>query len=405
MKSMSGVRKNEQGVVSILVTMIMILVISLIVLGFAQISRRNQREALDNQLSTQAYYAAESGVNAAVNYLTSPSFTFGTTINTIGQCNTFINSYLKPADGATVNTLDSGSGAQYNCLMVDNEPSSLVVSPVTQNSNIILHLQNPESQNFNALKFVWTQQATPDYPAGACTGSNALGPNPNGYTMPTYDKWNCPYGIMRLDLVDADATSGRISNINLDNDTYQTSFYLVPNFQTGGVFKTQVNVSWPQAVQAVNPASPTVVCNTAAPNGNNCPVQVIPVSCQAAATPGSRDCSMELDFPGADTGANGSKELFARLSTLYQDSQTLTITGGDHTYPLPGGTKFIGGQALIDSTGKSQDELRRIQVRIPLSASSGSLPAYGLQSTGSICKQLTYISGANAVDNCVPPHP
>jgi Tfp pilus assembly protein PilX len=59
-------REDKQaGMVAIMVTMILMIVISLIVVGFAQISRRNQRQALDRQLSTQAFYAAETGVNDA----------------------------------------------------------------------------------------------------------------------------------------------------------------------------------------------------------------------------------------------------------------------------------------------------------------------------------------------------
>ena len=53
----------------VLLTMILMIVVGLIVLGFAQISRRNQRQALDRQLSTQAFYAAETGVNDAANLI------------------------------------------------------------------------------------------------------------------------------------------------------------------------------------------------------------------------------------------------------------------------------------------------------------------------------------------------
>ncbi|HSX32249.1 MAG TPA: pilus assembly PilX N-terminal domain-containing protein, partial [Candidatus Saccharimonadales bacterium] len=56
---------KESGMVAIMVTIILMIVISLIVLGFAQIARRNQRQSLDRQLSTQAFYAAETGVNDA----------------------------------------------------------------------------------------------------------------------------------------------------------------------------------------------------------------------------------------------------------------------------------------------------------------------------------------------------
>src|SRR5260370_15103164 len=64
-RNMTKKRQAEAGIVSIMVTMITMIVISLIVLGFADIARNEQRNSLDDQLSTQAYYAAESGVNDA----------------------------------------------------------------------------------------------------------------------------------------------------------------------------------------------------------------------------------------------------------------------------------------------------------------------------------------------------
>src|SRR5690606_8755556 len=57
-------RMSERGVASLMVTTVLILVIGLIVIGFSQVSQRNQRETLDRQLSTQAFYAAESAVNS-----------------------------------------------------------------------------------------------------------------------------------------------------------------------------------------------------------------------------------------------------------------------------------------------------------------------------------------------------
>ena len=62
-------RSDESGMASIIVTLIMSVVITLIVLGFAQVSTREQSNALQNQLSTTAYYAAESGINDVVNII------------------------------------------------------------------------------------------------------------------------------------------------------------------------------------------------------------------------------------------------------------------------------------------------------------------------------------------------
>jgi Tfp pilus assembly protein PilX len=60
---------SQTGMVSIMVTMLLMLVITLIVLGFAQVSRREQIQTLDRQLSAQAFFAAESGVNDAISVI------------------------------------------------------------------------------------------------------------------------------------------------------------------------------------------------------------------------------------------------------------------------------------------------------------------------------------------------
>jgi hypothetical protein len=62
---LAGLRR-EGGFVSIIVCMIIMTILSLITIGFAQIMAREQRQALDRQLSSQAFYAAESGVNDAL---------------------------------------------------------------------------------------------------------------------------------------------------------------------------------------------------------------------------------------------------------------------------------------------------------------------------------------------------
>lgn len=105
-------RHDQRGMVSFTVTLVMILVISLIVIGFAQISRRNQREMLDRQLSTQAFYAAESGVNAAAAVVRkNPE-----TVVSKTDCNT--------TQGSSVYTqaspvLNDNPNVRYTCLLVD----------------------------------------------------------------------------------------------------------------------------------------------------------------------------------------------------------------------------------------------------------------------------------------------
>lgn len=390
MISMGGKGKNEQGMVSILVTMIMIVVITLIVLGFAQVSRRNQREALDDQLSTQAYYAAESGVDAAIDYLSAHTGYQKDTVGN-GQCGTFISTL------GNTNVLDLPTKTEYTCLMVDTEPSNLNIAPLTQQSNTILHLANTDTEPFTALKFTWAPQNPLGFPAGTCSGSGA-----NGTTLPTYASWKCPYGLLRLDLVDT--SSAAITNASVESGQDAMSFYFIPSYQSGGVFVNTTKVTWPPTAQAVDPTQPYNSCTS---NTSGCPVQVIPVHCTNPTAPTNGNCSIELDLYNAAGVAGGSTDYYGRMSMMYQDSSSVDITGGDSTDPITpsgGGVQFIGGQALIDSTGQSGDELRRVQVRVPIAASSGNLPQDGLQTTDTLCKQLSDGPSLSTQDTC-PDHP
>ena len=383
MKSMSAMRKNEQGMASILITMIMIIVITLIVIGYAQVTRRNSREALDNQLSTQAYYAAESGVNAAANYLsTNPSYS----TNTMGDCKQFINTL----GGSGV--LNSSNGTQYTCLMVDPNPTSLNLSPLDVNSSTVLHLDDESGQDFEQLNFHWAEQANSDFPDTNPTNNCSSAAN---LALPENNVWNCPYGILRIDLVDG--TAADISNTTLQNNETVTSLYLIPSYQSGGNYTNTISMSSSPAWQPVAD-NPTPNLNTAcvgtppdpAAANTTCPVRVAHVAkCNVGG------CSVTLDIAG------GKPEYYARVSMMYQGTSSLTVTAKDASQPL-GSVEFTSGQAVVDSTGQSEDELRRIQVRVPL-VSTWDSPAYGLQTSDSICKLLSISSttpGSTATDNC-----
>ena len=65
----SKVSRNQHGVASIFVVMILMTILALISIGFSHLMNRELRQSLDRQLSTEAYFAAESGVNDAKIYL------------------------------------------------------------------------------------------------------------------------------------------------------------------------------------------------------------------------------------------------------------------------------------------------------------------------------------------------
>ena len=322
---------NQQGIASILVAGIFVVIISLIVTSFALLMRREQRQALDKQLSTQAYYAAESGVNAAVKALDN-------------------NASVSNSDCSKTNDVlgsnDLGDGLQYTCVLIDNDPGELVYSPVSTEKSTILKLNAPGADTINIS---WQDSANNENYVTAADGHPLSN---NSSIGPLRDEvWQS--GVLRVSLM---PITQPITREKLIKET-QTLF-LYPNLNTtaGRIGTHQFSAS---------PAGQGVFvdgeCNPA--NGGTNPDMPY-------------DCNMKItNLPGVDS-------YYIRLkSILSTHSVQITANGDGNQIQLP------GTQAVIDATGKANDVLRRIQVRVPLNADY-SYPEFGLETTNAICKDL-----------------
>lgn len=325
------VRSDQRGMVSILVSMIMILVITLIVLGFAQVTRRNQRESLDNQLSTQAFYAAETGINDArplVQAYNGPPPLKAT--NCSGASTLGLTTKAK---------LNADGSVAYTCLNVTNIEPNLQYKTLANGRALAVPLNTNGS--LSTLKLSWTTDG-PNADASKCIN----GGNGATDTFPPSTGWTCSYGMLRLDLMQDTGQAGAAATA--DNTL---TFFLKPN-----------SVSDSYTISAFNGATKGIVLRTA---------------CVTA----TKTCTATISLaPGV---AAASNTYYARLTAVYNDLQHVTING-------PSGITFSGAQATIDVTGKAQDVLRRVQVRIPLIGSTIQAVA-AVQSTGSICKLISII--------------
>lgn len=70
--------KNQSGITSVMFALVFSAVLTMIAIGFAFVVRNDQRQTLDRYLSYQAQYAAESGVNQAINNIRTAQATLGT---------------------------------------------------------------------------------------------------------------------------------------------------------------------------------------------------------------------------------------------------------------------------------------------------------------------------------------
>jgi Tfp pilus assembly protein PilX len=204
--------ENQQGIVSIMVATMLIIVASLLVLGLAQVARREARESTDTLLSTQAFYAAETGVNDAKAVLSTMEVTSITPKNTCAN--------QPPYSFNTV--LDAANNVEYTCLLINPTPSKLFVTlgPTAQ----VLPLVKDGGGNIGNLNLSWGKPS--GAPSGACPNSSNVSDSNNRVLSPG---WSCPFGVLRVDLVATD--SGYARDTLLDNTR---TIFIVPTTSGSG---------------------------------------------------------------------------------------------------------------------------------------------------------------------------
>jgi hypothetical protein len=332
-QSSQTIRSSEQGMISIMTTMVLMIVISLIVIGFAQVSRRTQRESLDRQQSTQAFYAAETGVND-VRELLKAAVANGTAIPDKDDCTgTGAGNFYGSLDPV----IDAAKGVKYSCLLVDPSPEQLKFSDVGSTS-IVVPMTASTGESINTITLTWKSKVTGNPLTGCPTGSDGV--------FSTTGSWGCGYGVLRFDLV---PTQGNVDAAGLLNTT-MTSFAV------------------PQSVGGTN--SIPYVASSANTNNRT------GIDCSPT------ECSLTI------TGLT-QNSYYMRILSVYRDvSLSIGANGAS------GALELIGAQATVDATGRAQDVLRRIQVSVPLRATSqNELSDYAIQTTDSLCKRFAVMNG------------
>lgn len=334
--------ERQKGIVSFIVTLIMMLVISLLVIGFTQVTNRTQRESLDRQLSTQAQYAAESGVNKVAAVLDDSSIV-GTKTKT-----TCDNSGVYADTNNFDPQINPDNNVSVTCVLVNTRPSDIRVS-ANQTSSTIVPLNIVDSDGnpspANNITFTWSPTDTTAN-TSVCNSIFSAG-LPVGIST-------CKFALLRVDLLRGNAAADPSS---LSAST--TSFYIKPT--TGGGTYTLTGSS---------------------PKGN-----IIAAKCTTT-------CSVTITLQGPWN----FNSFYARLSTMYLDAPTVIIDAG-RTIVTTSDAYFEGAQAEVDSTGKAQDVLKRIQVRYPTGVRhDDTIPPYALDSEQTVCKKFTNIGSTLTVD-------
>ncbi|HSX23632.1 MAG TPA: hypothetical protein VLE74_00845, partial [Candidatus Saccharimonadales bacterium] len=258
-----------------------------------------------------------------------------------------------------INVLNASAGVQYTCLLTNRAPGSLTYNDIRTDRSTVA-LVKPLSGTIDTITISWQNLAPNTLTDTFCNT------DPGVFPFPTNNQWsnspyNCDVGIIRADILPGTAFNRAALNCNA-----MTAF-LYP-------------ISTP-------PATPLSYhdCNFTPPASG----AITSGACDLTHTP---YCSVKISFPAEN-------QVYLRLKSIYLDS-SVSITACSS--PCSSNASLTGDQLLVDATGKANDVLRRIQVRVPISP-SGPFPEFALLSGDSICKRLQIDPTTGTATNAGPP--
>ncbi len=337
MKKLTNLRNNQDGLVAIIVTMLIMIVLTLIVTGFAQLARREQREALDRQLSTQAFYAVESGINDARRLLkTTPALVAG---GNKDNCAT------------TDSSLDSGSTFQYTCLLITQRLTSLKYQNVQTNKSTVVPInQDLASGSTNdKLTISWQNK----------DGSNNLY---TGTGFPPATTWNSDFvGVLRIDITEADV----LSTNSLTSKTY-TAFLR------------------PSSDMSV----PGTTSFTTVPSEQG---QVINAKCNGT---GKKLCFVTID------GIRDTSKYYLRMKSIYNVAD-VDICGGNFSCSNNVVLTNAQAEVDVTGRAGDILKRVQVRLPVEeLSGNEITTPEYALESSDSICKLISVWPGGGNAGVC-----
>lgn len=371
---------NQNGFVAIFSVIFFALLAMVITVGFMRITVYEQRQALDNDLTSRALSAAEAGVEDAKRvlayYKTNPNdgvFVGANNVFASTTCNGLHgNAVLQNKLGLKASgEVDANQNLYYTCLDVDLDTPD-VSAELAQSESTVIPVRARPGEAFDTVRLQWHEVSEPGqpgngginqnrfFPAGDLPALRAGSNNQVGFNdarIPAY---------LKVQLIVAQ--KGAVTREQL----YRGSRTIFLQPQRNGLNAIDIEGSDPRGnnlEQALN-------------NSKDSPIQT---RCNPNANSGQYACRMDVKLPVGSFPVNQS-DYYLRVTSLYRDTNLKATLFNNTEARL-----FQGAQPRIDSTGRAADVFRRIVVRVNL-GDAYDMPDFALETAGDICKQIQIAS-------------
>ena len=384
-------RISQQGIVSLMTVTLISILLTIITTGFLRIITRSQRAAIDKQLSAQAYYAAETGIEDAKQAIKlQKNGTAVTKIQNIlnGQPDTCAPATW--AGGAPQADGVIGENTQYTCQLIDPSPTELEYDMGKDDTKlaIIRMPTTPAGVKFRTIKVTWHEY----------NGQNKLSPLSGGNIkdLPTADAWPLnTLAMMRLEFMTVKPTTSAQSTdcsgtcISRDQFYRNERVYFVKPLHSAS---SDINMTLCREIES--PASDNCSLDTQFDDGvkyANCTANECSVTIRLKA-PNGTTTGGTTDY---DIGSDNISML--RIRSIYNKAHVKVEVFGDTA--ATDKKKIVGSQTVIDVTGRADQVYKRVRVRVP--PANNPFPDYAVDVAEDLCK-LFRVTPTAVTNDCTP---
>jgi Tfp pilus assembly protein PilX len=363
LKSKSNTEVNESGFASIVIALILIIVLGLLTVGFAQLARNEQQQSLASQLANQAYDAAESGIHDAEAEVNNGSID----LTNSNDGKTCVDTNLLNEQYPTQtfkSTLNNGNGVSYPCVLVNLEPGGVRedLAPLTDQYLVFSTVQNNGTVSASSFTVYWGCDTTVSSASCSSDDGTTFPADTSGGLLKG-NEWTAHKYQPLIQLSLTPLPAGGFNRSDLINNNYTAFLYPTTTLDTGGYSFT----------------SGTGNTNTTNDiDGGNNPIVASSCSTSYIAQYGY-PCQTRL------SGFTPESQFLVHVTDYYQASKVYIVPNNSDNQAID----TAGGQAIIDSTGQAHNVLKRIQVVTPIGLNSTNIsrPADALDGQN-ICKRL-----------------
>ena len=391
---MNMYRRHESGAVSLFLVVFAMLLITVVTLSFLRIMLADQQQAAINDLSKSAYDSSLAGTEdakRALNYYRTICNSGDTAL-----CGTLRNRINSPV-------CNEGLRDVVDIQSIDATTNKEVPVQQTQSTN-----DKKLDQAYTCVKM---QLTTADYLGTLQANSSKIIPLKgdktfNSVTIEWYSSEDVPSSSKMLNMtLDSSSTEALYTQTNWPSN--RPSLLRTQFFQVGSSFKLTDFDSSNAETSNVNSLFfyPTRV--NSGPTVNNYSVTERDVrktstgttertKCRSDLSGGGYACSVTLDLPHAVGESGDNRTAYLRLTSMYNSTHFRVSLGN--------GANFDGVQPNIDSTGRANEQYRRVASRVDLIDTNFPFPEAAVDTTGNFCKDFVITSQTSDFKNngCTP---